>query len=718
MEKALTEALKKKESRGLGFRLMICHLQRSDIDLSEKNANLYLTLTFQACNASELRLYGDLALTTLGLLIGRIQGDSSASKVFASTHLPKVIDIISRDEIHDNEQCRLAALKTIKLCLKHYPRAIKSGKATLVKFVSRFLDGTHKDLVWEAGACSLLLQNVRGAGGNVKVNDNALWSDYQASLLDNLNLIVRNNFALSKETLASLTAGPFPIQLAKDHLEKVAQNFRRFINLVEFLKIALQQPFAHEKSVATRQILSLISAGLAIAEIQKINARIDQVCFGLYLTEVKIKLLELLETLILVCHTHLRTDFRLVLNILLDPFANKHLLLRAGNQSQFVKVRAVAYRVISTWCSTLQGGSHCEMIAETLVKDILSDILPRPTKSANGSGTEKAKGTGKLSALELLQGREDTELLHREAYKCLQRLLSASGHVIKLPLLRSVHNSLLEICSRIHSDPLKKQNLPVLWSCRLELYKSLAFLLQSRIHTCPLPSEIILTFLSESRLFEKNVKLRQRYNTLFEALEPFIHPQKSDINFKKSYDSKEFLTVSQTDAGIEEEPEEVDLEYSLEDTDPTQVANNQTNSEADAMDLEQVEEVQDSSFHSAEQEQMEDEADQQMEDETDQQMEDETDEISEEIHDHSMPNGRIDETTVPKSPSKALQPESPSENLQISVECTPQDMDAPGDELTSESEIKPRENTRRDLDNLDDDKMIAELEASFVSELK
>jgi len=49
-------------------------------------------------------------------------------------------------------------------------------------------------------------------------------------------------------------------------------------------------------------------------------------------------------------------------------------------------MRLVVYRVISLWCSTLQEGSHCEIIADTLIKEVFDDILTRsPTtkKSVN-----------------------------------------------------------------------------------------------------------------------------------------------------------------------------------------------------------------------------------------------------------------------------------------------------------------------------------------------
>ncbi|KAH8313571.1 hypothetical protein KR067_008290, partial [Drosophila pandora] len=542
MEPILTATLKKRESRGLGFRLLICHLSKKDTKLADKIGNIWLTLTFQACNATELSSYGDLIFSTLALLIKKIQHDANLSKTFTSTYLAKIFDIISRREVFENQSCALAALKTIKLCLEHYPRTIKSGKVAIEKFLLTSLDSNNKDIVAKSGECWLLLQNVRSPSNQGNINDKLIWHNYQLLLLKNLNIVVKENFAMSKDTMESCTSGPFSITVAKDPLERTSQNFRRFLNLVEFLKIALSKPFAHKKLVSTQQILSFIGNGLSVNGVQKINAHIDNVCFGIYLTEVKIKLLELLETLIDVCHTHLRMDFRVILNILLDSLENTKTLLSNGNRAQFAKVRSVVYRVISKWCATLQEGSHCEIISETLVKELLEDIRQRPEKRKNPNPTPKNQQKGTISALELLQGNEDKELLVGEAFHCLQKLLSSSGHLLKVSLLKDVHSSLLEICTRIHSDPVRKRHIPVLWSCRLETYKLFVFLLKARNNNCPPPSEIYLSLLSQSSVFGNNTKLRQSFKALSEELEPYLHPQKININFKRTFELKQNLS--------------------------------------------------------------------------------------------------------------------------------------------------------------------------------
>lgn len=44
----------------------------------------------------------------------------------------------------------------------------------------------------------------------------------------------------------------------------------------------------------------------------------------------------------------------------------------------FSKLRLTVYRVLALWCSTLKEGSHCEIISEAVIKEIINDLLPRP----------------------------------------------------------------------------------------------------------------------------------------------------------------------------------------------------------------------------------------------------------------------------------------------------------------------------------------------------
>ncbi|XP_037719428.1 uncharacterized protein LOC119553231 [Drosophila subpulchrella] len=260
-----------------------------------------------------------------------------------------------------------------------------------------------------------------------------------------------------------------------------------------------------------------------------------------------IKLLELLEILIEICYTHLRMDFRIVLNIIMDALERTKSTLPDANRNQAINVRLILYRVISLWCSTLQEGSHCEIISETLVKEILDDLVPR--KETLLSCRDESNLKNKCSAkniYSMLDVHFDNNMLRAQAHFCLQQLLLSSGHLLKKQILKDVHNALLGICIIIHSEPTTKESLRNIWSCRSEVYKTFGFLLKLRNYGCPTPLEIIMNLLNESRSFVNSNELRQSYNVY--APEHMVHPDKTGIQFKQGVDNFKFCHTNICDS--------------------------------------------------------------------------------------------------------------------------------------------------------------------------
>ncbi|XP_044314308.1 proline-, glutamic acid- and leucine-rich protein 1 isoform X2 [Drosophila rhopaloa] len=551
MDQHITSTLKKRKSRVLGFRLLICYLKKRNIKLGE-NEHIWMSIIFQSCNLSELRTYGDLIFAAMALLIDRIQSDANLSKAFATTYLSKVFECLSLKEIFKNERCTLAALHAIKRCLKYYPKVIKSGTTSIEKLLIILIDSTNIDVVCQTGECWLLLQNIRGNSNNENSNIKTVWKDFQLSLLNNINCIINKTLLLPEEIIDSPSKannfGLSTLELVKDPFERALQIFGRICNLIEYFKIALGKPYVMKKYICTHQILGLIHKGLNLHVNQRNNIRMDQVYFRTFLPEMHIKLLELLEILIDICHAHLRMDFRLILNILMDALERTKSMLSEANRNQVIRIRLIVYKVISLWCSTLKEGSHCEIISETLIKEILDDIDPRDATALTCRGNSNLMQKGSVKdiylMLEMSFGDEDNDLLRQEAHFCLRKLLSSSGFLLKQSLLKDVHNTLLEIFIKIHSQPMKKPYLRNIWNCRLEVYRSFIFLLKSRNYRCPVPSEIMITLLDESRLNENSIELRQNCN--INALEIMLHPQKADITFKKYFENVGIITTGHT----------------------------------------------------------------------------------------------------------------------------------------------------------------------------
>ncbi|XP_022232553.2 uncharacterized protein LOC111080969 isoform X2 [Drosophila obscura] len=503
----ITKLLVKRKTRALGYRLLICYLNQYSLEESEKSANVWFTIILKSLNESEIRLYGEIIFEALALLIKNIQCDFSLSKAFGSVNILKVVEKVSLNAVLEDDFCTLSALHTVEQCLKYYPRSLKSGKSAIENFLIKLLDSTNLDIVSQTGECWLLLQKVRGSPSNGVENDKNQWRDYQMTLLGSLYSIINKTFPISEKIfVGAAVANPFEhfkMHLTEDPVKRAAQVCQRFCNLVDFLKIALSNPFPDKKLIFTQQILCFIQRGLYVKINNTNNPKMDYVCFKALLPQMNIKLLELLE-------------------VLID-----------------IKFRFVVYKTISLWCSNLKEGSHCEIISETIINEILDDVTQR--KSFLSKESIEKKKTLETPFTTLTQLNENEKLLHKEAFSCLHIILTSSGNLLRKSVMKEVHNALLEVCIEMHAEPTKSENSTRLWNCRLEIYKILIVILKSRNFRCPAPSEILMCFLDESRLFENSLEVRLNSQALFEALESSLHPQKEDICFKQ--DSKTMLCI-------------------------------------------------------------------------------------------------------------------------------------------------------------------------------
>ncbi|KAH8236310.1 hypothetical protein KR032_000357 [Drosophila birchii] len=560
MEQQITAKLQQHKSRALGYRLLICYLKKNDNQLPERNARLWITKIFESSN-SELRDHGDLIFTTLSLIILKIQSNGNLSKTFASSYLPKLFDMLHCNVIYERNTSIVSVLLTIKRCLTYYPKSIKTGIRSIEKFLISLLDNSNTDIVHQSGECWLLLKNIPGnlSSGNKSAT---LLRDYQLSLLKNLHYFINSEINNTQEIFDSNfivhSFEHFTYDVNKHPFNGPQTVFQRIFNLIEFLKIILRKPLKSTKFICTQQILGLIKNGLNCKIQQRNNARIDKIYFETFLPEMHVKLLELLEILIEICNTHLRMDFRNVLNILMDAFETTKSVLEVGYTLRFRKLRSIVYRVVSVWCSTLKEGSHCEIISEAVIKEIMNDLMPctqnfllAPTKR------DKQHLDEIFLMLDISIGNENDNMLRQQAYLCLQQLLSSSGHLIKTSilkesrssfkllfdyfkkyLLQDVHNTLLEISIQMYSNQMTKSYSSSIWNSRLKVYKLLMFLLKSRNLECPAPVEIIISLMGEFRLCD-NSELSE--NAFFEALEQMIHSHKSDIYFKHHSTDVQYL---------------------------------------------------------------------------------------------------------------------------------------------------------------------------------
>ncbi|BFF88957.1 proline- glutamic acid- and leucine-rich protein 1 [Drosophila madeirensis] len=539
----ITKLLTKRKTRPLGYRLLLCYLNQYSLEGSEKSANVWFTIILKSLNVSEIRLYGEIIFEALALLIKNIQCDFNLSKAFGSVYVLKVVEKFSLKEILEDECCTLSALHTVEQCLKYYPRSIKSGKSGIENFLMNLLDSNNVDIVFQTGECWLLLQKVRGSLSIGAKNDENQWRDYQLTLLRSLYSIINKSFPISEEifvgTIVSNHLSHFEVDLTEDPVKRAAQVCQRFCNLIDFLKIALSKPYPDKKLIFTQQILCFIQRGISLKINNKSNPKMDYVCFKALLPQMQIKLLELLEVLIDICHTHLRIHFRTILSILLESLENTKLISKEGNRLQYVKFRFVVYKTISIWCSNLKEGSHCEIISETLINELLNDVTQRQLILSKESIEGKKIPETQFFTFNCLSLSENEKFFHKEAFSCLHLILTSSGHLLRNSVMKKVHNALLKLCIEMNAEPMKSEYLTKLWNCRLEIYKILILLLNLRNYSCPVSSEMLLCILDESRLIENNLEVRLNSQALFEVLESSLHPHKEDLGFKQ--DSKSML---------------------------------------------------------------------------------------------------------------------------------------------------------------------------------
>ncbi|KAM8703182.1 hypothetical protein ACLKA7_007891 [Drosophila subpalustris] len=240
-------------------------------------------------------------------------------------------------------------------------------------------------------------------------------------LLGNLNTLLNQTFPnyenVFNTTVESHKLEPFELILQGDPIERAAQVSRRVCNIIEFLKIALSYPYSTPKLIHPTKILSLVQRGLGINLANSGSSpNIDTMFFGHFLPQIQTKLLELLEVLIDICHTHLRMHFRLITDLLLGTLKNTKGSAADGSQIQFINLRSKVYEITMLWVTTFVDGSLYDLIIEHLIKNIFEDIKICQTDICLVSAPLSKKSPG-----------------------------SKFGHLLKPSLLKNIFNSILEI---------------------------------------------------------------------------------------------------------------------------------------------------------------------------------------------------------------------------------------------------------------------------------
>ncbi|XP_064556851.1 proline-, glutamic acid- and leucine-rich protein 1 isoform X2 [Drosophila montana] len=543
---SITLLLLKTKTRSIGLRFLIKYLNQFPNIFHDK-ANVWLTIIIRTCNSKEISLYGHLIFEALALLVIQIQVSPEIVKWFGSTCIGKIYESLWLLEKNTTTCCKISALKALKQCLKYYPGPSKSGKLLVLRYLLTLVDCCNPEVVYESGNCWLLLQQVRGNFNNVGCNtDKSQWEDLQIGLLGSINDLLNEVFPNYKDENIAIKyrLECFTLVLEGDPIKKAAQVCRRFCNLIDFLKIALSEPYSSTKLIYPRKILNLVQHGLGSSYANCVNyENMDGMCFGNLVPQMHTKLFELLEVLINICHTHLRMHFRLISSILLESLRKTKWSTPEGFPIQLINLRIQVYKVTSSWLSTFAEGSGCDLIAEYFVKDLLEDVIIRRTdiyvlsiaQQKNISKRKCKKNNHTILEPYFQSGsitNKNKGALCKQALQCIQKVLEAVGFLLKPQLLKVMLTNLLETSVQIFQNSMRIQNPYNEWDCRLELYKTLLHFFKLRNIPCYLPTDIILYVLQESLKKDPSSDLRLSYKSLIASVEITVHPQRENINLK------------------------------------------------------------------------------------------------------------------------------------------------------------------------------------------
>ncbi|XP_034475598.1 proline-, glutamic acid- and leucine-rich protein 1 isoform X2 [Drosophila innubila] len=546
---SINSLLSEAKTRAIGLRFLIEYLNRSTQNVIQDKASHWLSIVLRACNLKEIRSYGELIYETLALLVAKIQTIPDISKWFGATYLLKFYESLSLMEQRTSLCCTISVLKSIKQCLKYYPGPSKSGKNLVMRYLVTVLDSNDQDVVYQSGCCWLLLQQVRNNSNNTgSFNDKTQWQHYQIGILGNLNTLLNEAFPNYENVCNTIVVShklePFELILKGDPIERAAQASRRFCNIIEFLKIALSFPYSSHKLIHPTKILGLVQRGLGMNFTNcETSPSIDTMFLGHFLPQMHTKLLELLEVLIDICHTHLRMHFPLITDLLLATLKNTKCLSIGGTPLHFINLRCKVYEVTRLWLTTFVEGSGYDLILEHLIKNIFEDIqicqtdiclvsAPLSKKSPGNKNKEAYLTKSEKSFPRKTIINKSAELVCGQALRCLQAVLLSVGHLLKPSFLKDIFNTILEIGVQIYEKRIIMQYPYNDWHNRLEVYETLFAFISLRNLSYPPPTEIIIHMLIEAYSKDPRFEVRSRCKIMIDSIEKILHPQKESLIFK------------------------------------------------------------------------------------------------------------------------------------------------------------------------------------------
>ncbi|KAI8114731.1 glutamic acid and leucine-rich protein 1, Proline [Lucilia cuprina] len=374
----ITSLLTKSTSRSLGLRLLTKYIDLCPIEVLEKKGNLWITLVLKAFNSQELNCDALLIFEVLGKIIKRSLHSTDLAKSFASTHISKVYENLTKVSQFQVKY----ALSCIETCLRTYPGSSGPSKGVLERFLWKNVDHLDGEVVQNCGKCLHLLQQVKG-GGVQGVNHKTQWKNYQLQLIGGIHSVYNEMFSNCAEIYEEkIEQVKFPWE-AEQHkfdaepVRKAAQMYTRCHNMIKYLIIALSEPFPVEKPILVRKVLNVVVRGLSVNCLMlEQNPIADNIALSILLPKIHVDLFELLKVAVLILRGHVRPYSELILGLIIDALKWTSTKSSHSEQKTLLVLRKQVYETASLWCKILNSGNRCETVAEYLFQEIFSDITP------------------------------------------------------------------------------------------------------------------------------------------------------------------------------------------------------------------------------------------------------------------------------------------------------------------------------------------------------
>ncbi|XP_013113472.2 proline-, glutamic acid- and leucine-rich protein 1 [Stomoxys calcitrans] len=550
----ISSQLSKATTRPLGLRLLNKFLEYSSAEVFNKTGNLWTSLALKACHPQMQPSESSLAYEVLGKIAFHSLQTPELTKSFATGHLSKVYESLNHVPI----ECAGPALRCVETCLKLYPASSGPSRRTIEKFVARFHDSLQADIVIYNGKCLHLLQQV--SGGEIRSSSHkSQWKSYQTQLVGSIHAIFDDMFANCNEMWDDSVVQEHltleKLELSDEPVNRAAQLYIRYHNLMQYLIVALKEPFPVEKPILPKMLLGLINRGLSVTcNLLHQNPITDNIAIALLMPKVHIDLLHLLDSLVSVLRGHLLPYYNLILALLMDIMKSTSCSENNGNQKPFGLLRGKIYESISLWCRIQSSASRCDVIAEYLINEILADIIPeqneltlqvcagagkhmskkmkRQLHKAQNERSKISKPAIKAAKHTMKAQKEDRQqMVCTSALRCLQEMLLSVASFLKPTKIKLLQTTLLQICGNFYELPLDSCHLYNNARCRLECFNVVYVMVTTPHHLSPPPMDLVLMLLNNACCRDGNIGVRNHCKEVIQNLEKLIHPQKESLVF-------------------------------------------------------------------------------------------------------------------------------------------------------------------------------------------